>query len=118
MKAVNDGEYNYREDVKEYGRKAVIMKEIFLSNGFEIVYDRDLDVPIADGFYFTISYPGMNSSELLEELLYHGVSAITLDITGSERIEGLRACVSMVPPSMFPILEERLKIFNRNNTKD
>jgi aspartate/methionine/tyrosine aminotransferase len=117
FKAVNDGEYNYIENVKEYGRKARIMKKIFLANGFEIVYDKDMDVPIADGFYFTISFPGMKSAELLEELLYHGISAITLDITGSDRSEGLRACVSQVPPDMFPILEERVKIFKENNKK-
>ena len=43
----------------EYGEKARMMKKIFISNGFKIVYDRDLDEPLADGFYFTISYPGM-----------------------------------------------------------
>jgi len=73
------------------------MKKYFLSNGFKIVYDKDLDVPVADGFYFTISYPGMSGRELLQELLSYGISAITLDITGSEKKEGLRACVSMVP---------------------
>ena len=45
----------------------------------------DMDEPIADGFYFTISYPGMTGKELLEELLYYGISAISLDITGSDR---------------------------------
>ena len=94
LKAVNDGEYKFLDDVKEYKEKATIMKKLFLSNGFRIVYDRDLEEPLADGFYFTISYPGFSGSELLEHLLYYGLSAITLDITGSERHEGLRACVS------------------------
>ena len=105
LKAVNDGTYKYREDVKEYGEKAEIMKDLFTSNGFKIVYDRDLDEPLADGFYFTISYPGMTGQELLEELLYYGISAISLDITGSERNEGLRACVSQVPREQFGDLE-------------
>ena len=91
------------------------MKELFLSNGFNIVYDTDGDFPIADGFYFTISYPGFNGAELLEELIYYGISAITLDITGSTRTEGLRACVSQVDPGLLPVLEERLKQFFKDH---
>jgi hypothetical protein len=79
------------------------------------VYDRDIDEPIGDGFYFTISYPGMSGEELLMELLQYGVSAITLNITGSERKEGLRACVSMVRRDQFPALEERLRVFSLNH---
>lgn len=111
LKAVNEGEYNYIEDVKEYGEKARMMKQMFLANGFDIVYDTDIDRPIADGFYFTISFPGMSSGQLLEKLLYYGVSAITLNITGSDRKEGLRACVSVIPRNMLPLLEERLQKF-------
>jgi len=110
LKAVNDGTYNFRDDVIEYGEKARIMKKIFTSNGFTVTYDKDLQTPIADGFYFTISYPGMTGRELLEELLYYGISAIVLDITGSER-EGLRACVSLVPRELFHDLEIRAKKF-------
>jgi aspartate/methionine/tyrosine aminotransferase len=113
LKAVNDGTYRYHEDVREYAEKAVIMKEIFLRNNFTITYDMDMEEPIADGFYFTISYPGMKGNELLKNLLSYGISAITLDFTGSER-EGLRACVSLVPRSMFGDLEERLKKFSEN----
>lgn len=111
LKAVNDGKYNYLKDVKEYGEKAKIMKQLFLSSGFRIVYDRDMDEPLADGFYFTISYPGLTGQELLEELLYYGISAISLDITGSNRHEGLRACVSQVSREQFGDLEFRLKRF-------
>ena len=115
LKAVNDGTYRFRDDLKEYGDKARIMKNLFVSNGFKIVYDRDLDEPLADGFYFTISYPGMNGSKLLEELIYYGISAISLDITGSERKEGLRACVSLVPRELFGDLELRLKKFKEDH---
>ncbi len=111
LKAVNDGEYNYVNDVKEYGEKAKIMKQMFIANGFEIVYDTDIDRPIADGFYFTISFPGMSSGELLKNLLYYGISAISLNITGSTRSEGLRACVSQIPRSMLPAFEERVQKF-------
>jgi len=61
LKAVNNGEFNLLDQVKEYGRKAKIMKKMFRDNGFKIVYDKDEDQPIADGFYFTFSYPGMNA---------------------------------------------------------
>jgi hypothetical protein len=92
-----------------------VMKSIFLNNGFRIVYDTDLDEPLADGFYFTIFYPGMTGGELLEELLYYGISAISLDITGSKRNVGLRACVSHVRREQFDDLELRLKCFNEDH---
>ncbi len=115
FEAVNNGSYNYIEEVREYGRKAVIMKKLFQKYGFKIVYDMDLDEPIADGFYFTISYPGLGGPQLVEKLLYYGISAISLEITGSTRIEGLRACVSQVRRDQFPILEERLRCFQKHH---
>jgi aspartate/methionine/tyrosine aminotransferase len=114
LKAVNDGKYNFREDVKIYGERAKIIKKLFLDNGFNLVYDNDMGEPLADGFYFTISYPGMRGSELLKNLIYHGISAIALQTTGSERREGLRACVSQINDEQIHLLEERLKIFKEN----
>lgn len=116
LKAANEGRFNFVEDVKLYGEKAHVMKELFVANGFSIVYDTDVDQPIADGFYFTISYPGFTGEQLIEELIYYGVSAISLAITGSERTEGLRACVSLVKPAQFPDLEERLKKFREHHS--
>ena len=115
LKAVNSGEYNYIEDVKVYGEKAKIMKKIFLDNGFKIVYDMDIDQPIADGFYFTFSYHEFSGVELLEELLYYGVSAISLEITGSSRKEGVRACVSQVTRDQFDTLNSRLGKFHQDH---
>lgn len=115
LKAANEGKFNFVEQVKEYGEKAKIMKKLFLDNGFNIVYDKDIDQPIADGFYFTISYPGFDGPELIEELLYYGVSAISLSITGSEKSEGLRACVSLVKRNQFAELEERLIKFHEHH---
>lgn len=113
FKAANDGVFNFVEDVKEYGRKAKIMKDLFLENGFHVVYEKDGDEPVADGFYFTIGYKSMSGGELLQNLLNHGISAITLLNTGSEK-EGLRACVSHVKRDQFGDLEARLKLFNEN----
>jgi aspartate/methionine/tyrosine aminotransferase len=111
LKAANDGTFNFVEVVKEYGEKAAIMKKLFTDNGFRIVYDKDDGVPIADGFYFTYSYPGFEGEQLLAEMLYYGISAIALSITGSERTEGIRACVSLVKRTQFADLEKRLRAF-------
>jgi hypothetical protein len=116
LKAVNEGSFNFVEGVKDYGERAKQMKAIFLKHGFGIVYKKDLDVPIADGFYFTINYPGMTGIELVANLVYYGVSAIALDNTGSDE-EGIRACVSFVQHKQFKSLDERLKLFNENFKK-
>ena len=115
FKAASDGQFHFLEEVKEYGRRAQRLKEIFLRYGFEIVYDNDLGKPIADGFYFTISYPGMTGGELMKELIFYGVSAISLATTGSAQ-EGLRACTSFIKDHQYDLLEERLKIFGMNNS--
>jgi len=115
LKAANEGKFNFVEEVKEYGEKAKIMKKLFIDNGFRIVYDKDIDKPIADGFYFTIMYPGFDGPDLIEELLFYGISAISLSITGSEHTEGLRACVSLVKRTQFPDLEFRLKKFHEHH---
>ena len=91
------------------------MKKLFTANGFHIVYDKDEDLPIADGFYFTLAYPGFIGNELLKEMLYYGISAIALSITGSERLEGIRACVSLIGRDQFPDLEYRLKRFHEDH---
>jgi aspartate/methionine/tyrosine aminotransferase len=115
FEAVNNGSYNFITEVKEYGAKAGIMKTLFQKYGFRIVYDMDLDEPIADGLYFTLSYPGFEGPQLVEELLYYGISAISLGITGSSRSEGLRACVSKVRRDQFDKLEDRLSCFSENH---
>ncbi|MBW2655175.1 MAG: aminotransferase class I/II-fold pyridoxal phosphate-dependent enzyme, partial [Deltaproteobacteria bacterium] len=115
LKAVNNGDYNFVENVKEYGDRARVMKKLFTDNGFQIVYDMDENEKIADGFYFTISYPGFSGIELVEELLYYGISAISLTTTGSDRHEGLRACVSLTGKERFKDLKDRLKSFEKDH---
>jgi len=114
LKAVNDGTYNFKKDVMIYGERAKITKKMFLNNGFKIVYDNDMGEPLADGFYYTISYPGMTGDELLFNMICHGIGAIALQTCGSERTEGLRACVSQIGEHLYPVLEERLKLFHQN----
>ncbi|MBU3928043.1 MAG: pyridoxal phosphate-dependent aminotransferase [Bacteroidetes bacterium] len=115
LKAAINGSFNIVESVRAYGEKAKLMKKLFTDNGFEIVYDTDIDQPIADGFYFTFSYPGMDAEALLNELVYYGISAISLLITGSERLEGIRACTSLIQPEQFGDLEDRLKRFKADH---
>jgi aspartate/methionine/tyrosine aminotransferase len=115
LKATNDGLYNPFNEIREYGKRAKTMKKLFIENGFSIVYDMDLNVPISDGFYFTVAYPGLTGAQLLEELIYYGISAITLDITGSTR-EGLRVCVSQFSEGQIPVLEDRLMLFRNNHS--
>ena len=115
LKATNDATYRFIDEVKVYGERARRMKKYFTDNGFTIVYDKDEDEPIADGFYFTVAYPGMDGVALIEELLYYGISAISLANTGSERLEGIRACVSLVSEEQLPELEQRLRVFHENH---
>ncbi len=115
LKAANDGAFNIVEEVREYAERARIMKKLFTENGFLIVYDRDIDKELSDGFYFTFSYPGFTGAELLREMLCYGISSITLEITGSERKEGLRACVSQVHLDQMTLLENRLQKFQKDH---
>lgn len=117
LKAVNQGTYNFVDAVKEYGDRAAAMKRFFTDNGFHIVYDMDENRKIADGFYFTVAYEGFTGEELVEELLYYGISAISLTTTGSDRHEGLRACVSLTGKDRFPELETRLRQFAADHPK-
>lgn len=114
LKSASDGNFNFVEPVKEYGERAKIMKKLFTKYGFEIIYKKDLDEELADGFYFTIAYPGMKGGDLIENLLYYGISAISLRGAGSEHVDGLRACVSQISREQFKDLEYRLSKFNED----
>ena len=114
LKAACDGTYDFRKEVSVYGQRAHKLKEIFCRHGFHVVYDKDLDQPVADGFYFTIGYKKMTSGELAKELMYYGVSAICLITTGSHQ-EGLRVCTSFIEDHQYAQLEERMTIFEANN---
>jgi aspartate/methionine/tyrosine aminotransferase len=116
LREVNSGNPRLFWPAMEYSRRARIMKKMFLDNGFTLVYDNDLGEPLADGFYFTIAYPTFDDgATLLMELLHYGISAITLETTGSCRTEGLRACVSLVGDDQFEVLRGRLQKFRQDH---
>jgi hypothetical protein len=111
LKAASDGTLKFTETTREYARRAHRMKEIFTRHGFHVVYDKDINREISDGFFFTIGYKSMSCAELMQELLYYGISSIALSTTGSEQ-QGVRACCSrMNDEKLFELLDERLRGF-------
>lgn len=116
FKAASDGDLNFVEQTKEYGRRAERMKQIFIDNGFHVVYDKDLDEKIGDGFFFTIGYKGMSGGELMRTLMSYGISSISLSTTGSEQ-EGIRACTSRMSEPLYEVLNERLLRFKADKAK-
>lgn len=114
LNAAVEGRIDFVSDTREYARRAHKMKQLFVENGFHIVYDYDVTQPVGDGFFFTLGYGDMSSGELLKELLYYGVSSIALDTTGSEQ-QGVRACTSRMKPELYSVLENRLKAFRQDH---
>ena len=102
------------EDTREYAVRAERMKRIFTDNGFHIVYDNDATQRVGDGFFFTIGYGEMSGGELLKELLYYGVSSISLSTTGSEQ-QGVRACTSRMREELYDVMQERMKAFREDH---
>ncbi len=110
LRLSTEGEINFVEDTREYAIRAERMKKIFTDNGFHIVYDNDVTQRVGDGFFFTIGYGGLSGGDLLTELLYYGVSSISLSTTGSEQ-QGVRACTSRMRDDLYDTLAERMKAF-------
>ena len=111
MEASVDGRYNFVKELREYGQRAYLSREIFERNGFHLVYDRDMEQTIGDGFFYTVGYKNMQNRELLEALFRCGVVAIPLNTTGSGQC-GIRVCVSrLLSEADFQRLEEHLKLF-------
>ena len=110
LRLSTEGKINFVEDTREYAVRAEKMKKIFTDNGFHIVYDSDVTQKVGDGFFFTIGYGNMSGGELLKELLYYGVSSISLSTTGSEQ-QGVRACTSRMRDDLYDVMQERMKAF-------
>ena len=109
-----EGKINFVEDTRVYEQRANKMKKIFTDNGFHVVYDYDVTQQVGDGFFFTIGYKDMSGGELLKELLYYGVSCISLSTTGSLQ-NGVRGCSSRMRDELYPVMEERMKAFNEDH---
>ncbi len=114
LRLATEGEINFVEDTREYAVRAERMKRIFTDNGFHIVYANDVTQRVGDGFFFTIGYGDMTGGELLTELLYYGVSSISLSTTGSDQ-QGVRACTSRMRDDLYGVLEERMRAFKEDH---
>ena len=113
FRAAADGQLDFVDEISEYGRRAARTKEIFERHGFHIVYDKDMDEKVSDGFFYTIGYAGMTSAQLIEQLLLVGICAISLTSTGSQQ-HGIRVCISqMNREEQFTELDERLALFEK-----
>jgi len=110
MRLSCEGKINFLEDVRVYSERATVMKKIFCDNGFHIVYDKDVDEKVGDGFFFSLGYGKMTGAELVKELLYYGISGISLSTTGSLQ-EGIRVCTARIIPDQYEELERRAKMF-------
>ena len=114
FKAACQGKLDFVNNTREYARRAKIVKEIMLKNGFHIVYDQDADEQeVGDGFFFTFGYKDWTGEKMLNKLIYYGISAISLSGTGAKR-EGMRGCVSCIRDDQYELLDERLALFNRD----
>ena len=114
LRLSTEGTINFVADTREYALRAERMKRIFTDNGFHVVYDYDATQPVGDGFFFTIGYGEMTGGDLLTELLYYGVSSISLSTTGSEQ-QGVRACTSRMRDELYPVMEQRMRAFHEDH---
>ncbi len=114
LRLSTDGEINFVEDTREYAHRANKMKKIFTDNGFHIIYDYDVTQRVGDGFFFTIGYGDMSGGDLLKELLYYGVSSISLSTTGSEQ-QGVRACTSRMRDDLYDVMAQRMRAFKEDH---
>ena len=111
FEAAVDGRYNFVKELRDYGFRAHRSREIFDRNGFHLVYDKDMEQTISDGFFYTVEYRDMSNRELLEALLRCGIIAIPLNTTGSGQC-GIRVCVSrLLGDEDFDLLDRHLKLF-------
>lgn len=110
MEAATEGSYNFLDDVREYGRRAEYMKSVLLANGFQLVYDNDMGEDIADGFYFTVCYPGLTGLELTRRLMFSGISVFPLNTMGSLE-QGVRICTSFFSDDLREIFKQRIEAF-------
>lgn len=114
FRAACEGGIDFHANTSEYARRAGKIKEIMLKNGFHIVYDKDADGnPVGDGFFFTFGYKNWTGEQLLNKLIYYGISAIQLKATGAVR-EGMRGCAAMIRDDQYEQLDERLARFNED----
>lgn len=116
LKAAADGELDFVADTAEYARRASLTKKMFLDNGFHIVYSKDGDEDVSDGFFYTVGYGEMTGAQLMNDLMLCGICSISLSLTGSSQ-NGVRICVSQLNrPEQLELLKARLELFKEEHS--
>lgn len=111
------GELPFVSHCREYADKAAKAKALFLKHGFKLTYEKDGEQPISDGFFFTVSYDGLNAQQLQLQLLRYGIATISLVSAGSEQ-PGVRVCVSMLKSENdYRNLERYLEAFQNDHKR-
>ena len=114
MQAACEGKIDFVRNTHVYADRAHRIKGIMAKHHFRVVYDLDAnDRPVGDGFFFTFTYRDWTGEQLINKLIYYGVSAITLLSTGAKR-EGLRGCAASIREDQFDALDERLALFDKD----
>lgn len=115
FRAASDGRLDFVASTSEYARRACLTKKMFLDNGFHIVYSKDGDEDVSDGFFYTVGFGSLTCAELMRDLMLTGICSIPLSLTGSNQ-NGVRICISQLNrPEQFEMLEERLRLFKYNH---
>ena len=110
MEAINRGELDLHEYLGGYIRRAQQLAVILQEHGFYVIQSSEQTTQ-QYGFYVSFGFPGLNELELLKKLLSIGVSVLPLSIFGSERRDGVRACVGRLDDDKLPLLNQRLRYF-------
>ncbi len=114
FEAACKGEIKFVDNARIYADKCHKIKEIMERHHFHVVYRYDDHKrPVGDGFFFTFTYRDWTGEQLLNKLIYYGVSAISLASTDAQR-EGMRGCASAVREDQFDMLEQRLAKFDED----
>lgn len=111
LRAMLSGDWNPLIEARAYEQRAIKLKAALLENGFELLYSKDGEKPIADGFYFAFGHPAYPERGLAEALIKFGISATPLTDAGAEHTQGLRACVGLMTDDDLHRIRGRLAAF-------
>jgi len=110
IESVNRGEYDLDKYLAEYMRRGQLLAALLERHGFYLIYSTN-NKENGAGFYVSFGYPGLTELELLKELIYVGITVLPLSIFGSERGDGVRACVGRLDEDKMSLLDRRLGEF-------
>ena len=111
LRAMLSGDWNPLVEARAYEKRAIKLKAALAANGFELLYAKDGETPIADGFYFAFGHPAYPHDGLAEALIKFGISATPLTDAGARHTQGLRACVGLMTDDDLFRIEGRLSAF-------